>query len=116
MRTISSFTLVGTLLPPKKAGWPLLRPLFAGKIPACSSAVEFGSIMQEGMRLPEKEPPGVIPAGATPPGQFLNKKAGSMLLGTVRLGKIVEPNWVPAAGSAPPYHAVSGTVCFKVCP
>src|ERR1700741_2225892 len=110
MRTISSFTLVGTLLPPRKAGWPLLRPLFAGKMPACSSAAAFGSIMQEGMMLFVKVLPCAAPAGAVPPGQFLYKKAASTLVGTVRAGKGFELNKVPAAGSAPPYQAVSGTV------
>src|SRR5690348_7968581 len=114
MRTISSFTLVGTLLPPRKAGLPLLRPLFAGKIPACSSAVEFGSIMQVGITkfpLPSvgKGLPWVIPAGAALLGQFLNRNDAVTLaaLGTL-IGRL--------EGKVPPYHAVSGTVCVKVCP
>src|SRR5579871_1700736 len=110
MRTISSFTVVGTLFPPWNSGLPLpFTALFAGKIPACSRAVELGSIMQLGIVLLGKGDPWTIPAGAAPPGQFLNKYAALTFAadGTVGAG--------PPATS-PPYHAVSGTVWVKVCP
>src|SRR5579871_1825481 len=110
MRTISSFTLVGTLLPPKKAGWPLLKPLFAGKMPAFSSAVEFGSIMQLGIVALGKAAPDTSPAGAFPP-QFLKRKLGlTTAFGPWKTGTV-------GAGppdTSPPYQAVSGTVWSKV--
>src|SRR5215469_7213604 len=108
MRTISSFTFVGTLLPPRKAGLPPLRPLFAGKIPAFRSAVALGSIMQVGIVLPGKGDPCTIPAGATPP-QFLYRYAELTLAALGTLIGIL-------AGKTPPYQPVSGTVWFKVCP
>src|ERR1700730_8930311 len=106
---ISSFTWVGTLAPPRKAGWPFFTPVGAGKMPACSSAVEFGSIMQLGMVLPGKGLPWVIPAGAVPPGQFLNKNAAATLAEEGTLIGILD-------GKAPEYQAVSGTVWFSVWP
>src|SRR5215469_1297295 len=114
MRTISSFTLVGTLFPPWKTGLPLpFTALLAGKMPAASRAVELGSIMQLGIVLLGNGDPCTIPAGATPPGQFLNKNAGVTFaaLGTLGAG--------PPATSAPfalGYHAVLGTVWFSVWP
>src|SRR5437016_5574852 len=106
---ISSFTWVGTFAPPRNAGWPFFTPVGAGKIPAFSSAVEFGSIMQLGMVLFGKALPWVIPAGAVPPGQFLNKYAPLTLAAEGTLMGVLD-------GKTPPYHPVSGTVWFSVWP
>src|SRR6476659_1986147 len=111
MRTISSFTLVGTLLPPWKTGLPLLfTALLAGKMPAASRAAELGSIMQLGIVLFGNGLPGVIPAGSPSvpgPPQFLAKNAVFTVVGTV-IGML--------AGRAPLYQSVLGTVWFSVCP
>ena len=77
MRTISSFRSVGVFAPPLNSGLPFWStPLFAGKMPAFSSAAEFGEIMQEGMILPGNGEPCTIPAGA-PPGQLANSTDGA---------------------------------------
>src|SRR5208282_2708841 len=112
MRTISSLTWVGTLLPPWNSGCPLgFTALFAGKIPAFSNSVEFGSIMQLGIVLLGNGLPCVTvtppTTGAVPPGQFLNRKAGVTLAALGTLIGMLE-------GSAPPYQAVLGTVCVRV--
>src|SRR6266851_7081284 len=71
MRTTSSFKFVGELLPPMNVGLPFACvALAAGKIPAVSKAVEFGSIMQEGIVLFGNGEPCTTPAGKAPPGQF----------------------------------------------
>src|ERR1700745_2241107 len=112
MRTISSLTSVGTLLPPWNAGLPPLNPLLAGKMPACSRAVALGSIMQVGIVLFGKAAPETIPAGATPPGQFLNRYAALAVgVDPAKAGTLI--GMLP---KLPPYQAVSGTVWFRVCP
>src|ERR1700737_2777648 len=102
MRTISSLTCVGTLLPPRKVGCPLpLTELFAGKIPAVSSACAFGSSMQDGIVLLGNGLPCTTPAGAAPPGQFLKRidDETALALGTF-IGMLL--------GRAPLYQAVLG--------
>src|SRR5260370_9197076 len=66
MRTASSLKVVGELALPKN----LFPVVGAGKMPALSKAVEFGSTMQDGIVFPGNGAPCTIPAGRTPPGQF----------------------------------------------
>src|SRR5215467_6527907 len=71
MRTISSLTFVGTLLPPMN--W--LPSVGLGKIPASRSAFAFASIMHDGIVLSGNNCPATIPTGGIPPGQFAPKPA-----------------------------------------
>src|SRR5579872_408479 len=117
MRTISSFTLVGTLLPPRNCpveGCAAFgAPVGPGKMPACNSTVALELIMQSGMVLLGKGEPGTTPAGATPPGQFANNRAGATVEGTLTVSGNTAPVPAPLASG---YTPSSGTVWFRVCP
>src|SRR5215471_11022029 len=105
MRTISSRRLVGVLAPPTNVPIPLVMLLFgAGKMPALSSEVAFLLIKQDGITLPGKGEPCTIPAGATPPGQFVNRTEGATC---EALGTLIG---VETELKLPPYVFVSGTV------
>src|SRR5580658_7309749 len=82
MRAISSFTLVGELLPPINVALPLEATVLAfGKIPAVRSACALPLSMQFGM-VSLGNGFGVLvalcttPAGATPPGQLAKRIDG----------------------------------------
>src|SRR5260370_15442254 len=99
LRTSSSFIFVGTVLLPRN----LFRLVGAGKIPAVSNAVAFGSIMQDGIVLPGNGAPCTIPAGSTPPGQFLASTADETW--------VAEGTSIVVAPKLPPYDVGSGTGC-----
>src|SRR5947207_8025117 len=102
MRTTSSFRFVGELFPPMKVGSPpALTVLEAGKIPAFSSDVALGEIMQEGMVLLGKGAPCTMPAGRRPPGQFRARTVADM---ADALGTLIA--WLP---KSPPLVEVAGT-------
>src|SRR5579863_5079636 len=118
MRAISSVRLVGALLPPWKA--PVEGLVGAGKIPpylppAVSNAVALVLIMQSGMVLLGKGEPGVIPAGATPPGQLANWPAipvGTSVLTALPLYVVGRTAPVPAP-FASGYELAKGTWMFR---
>src|ERR1700723_2305729 len=104
MRAISSLPVVGCLLPPINVS----PEVGAGKIFAASNRAALWSIMHEGIVLPGNAPPGVIPARATPPGQFLNWiEAGPWAV----VGSVIA--LVITAPVAVGYSLVSGTVTLK---
>ena len=73
-------------MPPTKVGFPLASTeLGAGKIPALTKAAALAEIMHDGMVLLGKGEPCTIPAGRTPPGQFLARTDGDtwFTLGTL---------------------------------
>src|SRR5580700_674894 len=77
MCAISSFTLVGELLPPINVALPLEATVLAfGKIPAVRSACALPLSMHVGMVSPGKGEPCVTPSGATPPGQLAKRIDG----------------------------------------
>src|SRR5579864_6651759 len=105
IRTISSLPVVGDLLPPMNCV-PLVG---SGNIPAPSSALAFGVIMQFGIVLFGNGCPCTIPAGGVPPGQLAKRIDGltEAALGTV----MAEGNTAPVP--APPasgYSLARGTV------
>src|SRR5436190_23748037 len=107
MRTISSFTLVGLLLP--SMNWLPLVGL--GKIPAAKSDVAFGLIRHDGITLPGNGLPGAT--GETPPGQFAPHPTTPT---GARIGEVVgiaAPVFGPLASG---YSLASGTVWFRICP
>src|SRR5215475_14101186 len=107
MRTISSVTFVGTLLPPMNClpsvGW--------GKIPAARSDFAFASIMQGGIVLFGNNCPGTIPVGGTLPGQFAPRLTTPLgtLIGTGNTAPVPVP---PASG----YSLANGTFQLRVWP
>src|SRR5260370_23611282 len=93
MRTTSSFRFVGVLTLPKNL-FPIVG---AGKMPAVTNAVAFGSIMHAGMVLFGKACPCTMPAGRAPgpgPLPFLAKTEAFTFLshGTVM---VVTPKLPP---------------------
>src|SRR5450432_2119238 len=98
MRTSSSRTLVGSLLPP--TNWlPLLG---AGKMPALSRACALGSRRLAGIALLGNGLPGVRPRAA-----YLASRPGDSWLASGTL--IVELNW-------PLYELAEGTVWLTLPP
>src|SRR5215831_3276096 len=105
MRTISSLTFVGTLLPPMNR----LPSVGLGKIPATRSDFAFASIMQGGIVLFGNNCPGTIPAGGVLPGQFVPSPTTPLgtLIGTGKTAPVPVP---PASG----YSLAGGTAIFRV--
>src|SRR5436305_10239347 len=113
MRRISSFTLVGELLPPMN--WNPLVGL--GKIPAARSDVAFGSIKQDGITFPGKGLPGAT--GETPPGQFAPQPAtpvGATMEIELPFASVVGRTAPVPGPFASGYELASGTVWFRVWP
>src|SRR5215468_743806 len=105
MRTISSLTFVGTLLPPMN--W--LPSVGLGKIPASRSASAFASIMHDGIVLFGNNCPATTPTGGIPPGQFAPKPATPVgtRIGTGKTAPLPVP---PASG----YSLAGGTLILRV--
>src|SRR5208283_651840 len=112
MRAISSFPVVGELLPPINCQ-PLVGLL---KMPALSRAVASGAIMHSGIVLLGKGLPGTIPAGAVPPGQFAPRPTtpvGTTIFRVLPLASVVGITAPVPAPLASGYMLASGVVTLN---